>query len=88
MLPREISFKATIQTLEAFQPLLASSSCRSMTDRMMLNEQLILAIAGHQVGNRPGRLEPRLRKRRTKKCDLMMKPRHEGKLEILKGLTD
>ena len=88
MLPREISFKATIQTLEAFQPLLASSGSRSVANRTMLYEQLIQAIVAHQVGNRPGRLEPRLRKRRTKKYDFMMKPRHECKLEILKRLTN
>ena len=77
MLPREISFKATIQTLEAFQPLLASSGSRSVANRIMLYEQLIQAIVAHQVGNRPGRLEPRLRKRRTKKYDFSL-PMSEG----------
>ncbi len=88
MLPREISFKATVQTLEAFQPLIAASGCRSKDHRMMLYEQMLQAISVHQVGNRPGRLEPRLRKRRTKKYDFMMKPRNETKLEILKRLKD
>jgi hypothetical protein len=33
MLPREIRYKATVQTLEAFQPLIADPSCRSLADR-------------------------------------------------------
>lgn len=88
MLPREISFKATVQTLEAFQPLIAAPNCRRLTDRVMLYEQVMDAIAVHQVGNRPGRMEPRLRKRRTKKYDYMTKPRTEAKREILKRLAN
>jgi len=86
--PREISFKATVQTVEAFQPLIAASGCRSVANRLTLYEQVLQAIAVHQVGNRPGRLEPRQRKRRTKKYDFMTKPREETKLEILKRLKD
>jgi hypothetical protein len=86
MLPREISCKATVQTLEAFQPLIATPSYRSLTDRQVLYEQIMDAIAAHQVGNRPGRIEPRLRKRRFKKYDYMMKPREEAKLDMLKRL--
>ncbi|TWU51677.1 transposase [Rubripirellula reticaptiva] len=84
MLPREISFKATVQTLEAFQPFIASPSNRSLSDRLLLYQQIMDAIAAHQVGNRPGRVEPRLRKRRFKKYDYMTKPRKEIKLQLLK----
>ena len=84
MLPREISFKATVQTLEAFQPFIASPSNRSLADRLLLYQQIMDAIAAHQVGNRPGRIEPRLRKRRFKKYDYMTKPRNEIKLQLLK----
>lgn len=83
-LPREISFKATVQTLEAFQPFIAAPSYRSLADRLTLYEHIMDAIAAHQVGNRPGRIEPRLRKRRFKKYDYMMKPRREIKLQLLK----
>jgi hypothetical protein len=86
--PRQISFKATVQTLEAFQPLIAVRSCRGLSYRVQMYEQIIDAIAVHQVGNRPGRIEPRLRKRRFKKYDYMMKPRNETKLEILKQLMN
>ena len=86
VLPREVSFKATVQTLEAFQPFIAGPSCRSRVGRLMLYEQIMDAIAVHQVGNRPGRIEPRLRKRRFKKYDFMMKPRKEAKRNMLKQL--
>lgn len=88
ILPREISFKATVQILEAFQPLIAAQRGCSLATRVWLYEQVMDAIAVHQVGNRPGRIEPRLRKRRFKKYDYMMKPRNETKLEILKRLAN
>ena len=87
LFPREISFKATVQILEAFQPYIAGPNCRSRVDRLMLYEQIMDAIVVHQVGNRPGRIEPRLRKRRFKKYDYMMKPRNETKLELLQRLA-
>ncbi|MAT68541.1 MAG: IS4 family transposase [Planctomycetaceae bacterium] len=87
-LPREISFKATMQILKAFQPIIAAGRDRSRATRNLIYEQLMDAIALHQVGNRPGRIEPRLRKRRFKKYDYMMKPRNETKADILKRLAN
>jgi len=86
VLPRSISFKGAIQTLEAFQPLIAIQGERGSIWRRNLFEQLLDAIATHRVADRPDRFEPRLRKRRQKKYDRMMKPRHEIKRDILKGL--
>lgn len=86
MLPREISFKPTAQTLEAFQPLIATQSYQCLTDRLVLHEQITDAIAAHQVGYWPVRIKLRLRKRRFKKYDSMMKPREEAKLKMLKRL--
>lgn len=83
--PRSISFKATMQMLEAFQPLLAMAK-RSQEERTALYGQLLDAIAEHRIADRPDRFEPRLRKRRFKKYDYMMKPRCEAKLDILKQL--
>lgn len=83
--PRSISFKATMQVLEAFQPLLAAAK-RSHRYRNALYEQLLDSIAVHRVADRPNRFEPRLRKRRFKKYDYMMKPRDETKIDILKQL--
>ena len=83
--PRSISFKATMQILEAFQPLLAMAK-QSHDERHAVYEQLLDAVAMHRIADRPNRFEPRLRKRRFKKYDYMMKPRSETKLDILKQL--
>lgn len=86
--PRSISFKGAIQILEAFQPLIAIQADRDSMRRQILYEHILNAIATHRVADRPNRFEPRLRKRRSKKYDRMMKPRHEIKRDILKGLTE
>jgi hypothetical protein len=85
--PRSISFKGAIQTLEAFQPLIAIQGELDPAFRQRLYQQLLDAIATHRVANRPDRFEPRLRKRRQKKYDRMMKPRQEIKHDILNGLS-
>jgi hypothetical protein len=85
--PRCISFKGAIQALEAFQPLIAIQGEHDASHRRSIYQQLIAAIATHRVADRPDRFEPRQRKRRQKKYDRMMKPRHELKRDILKGLT-
>jgi hypothetical protein len=76
ILPRTISFKGTVQTLQAFQPMLQRATdaqigvfCRHMLD----------ALVGHRVGNRPDRHEPRRRKRRPKPYPLLMVPRAEAR---------
>ena len=86
LLPRTLSFKGAMQTLEAFQPLIAysMSGCR---DREHLLQELLGAISAHRVANRPDRFEPRRKKRRRMPYDLLMKPRAEAKLDILKGLS-
>jgi hypothetical protein len=82
--PRAISFKGAVQTLEAFQPLIATQGDCSSTHRRSLYDQLLDAVATHRVADRPDRFEPRQRKRRQKKYDRMMKPRNELKREMLK----
>jgi len=83
--PREISFKGAAQTLEAFQPVLAGLGDRGPGVREQVYRQLLHAVAGHRVGDRPGRFEPRRRKRRPKPYDRLMKPRDEYKRAMLKG---
>ena len=85
--PRTISFKGAVQTLEAFQPLLAMHGDRSREYRLHLYNKLLDAVATHRVADRPDRFEPRQRKRRQKKYDRMMKPRNVLKREMLKRLT-
>jgi hypothetical protein len=86
--PRTISFKGALQTLEAFQPLIAFQNSRGSDCRLELYGRVLDAIVVHRVGNRPHRFEPRLKKRRPKPYDRLMKPRHEAKREILQRLGD
>lgn len=81
--PRTISFKGAVQTLEAFQPLIAAQG-DCVWARRRLYDRLLDAVVTHRVADRPDRFEPRQRKRRQKKYDRMMKPRNELKREMLK----
>jgi hypothetical protein len=82
--PRSISFKGTLQTLEAFQPLIAYREPLGPSHREDLYQHLLRAIVAHRVGDRPDRFEPRMAKRRPKNYDRLMKPRQEVKREMLK----
>jgi tRNA U38,U39,U40 pseudouridine synthase TruA len=85
--PRSISFKGTVQTLAAFQAVIALRGHRNSTCRNILYQHLLQAIAVHQVADRPDRFEPRLRKRRPKHYAFLRKPRHEVKREMVKRFT-
>ena len=87
VLPRTLSFKGAMQTLEAFQPLIAYIGRHSLQRRERLFQELLDAISAHQVANRPDRFEPRKKKRRRMPYDLLMKPRADAKLDILKGVS-
>jgi len=82
--PRSISFKGAIQTLEAFQPVIAIQGKRDSPFRMDLYQQLLDAIAIHRVADRPDRFEPRLRKRRPKHYAYLRKPRAVIKRQMAK----
>ena len=84
--PRTVSFKGTLQTLEAFRPVIALLGHSSST-RADLYRRLLEAVAQHRVGDRPNRFEPRRIKRRHKHYVPLSVPRHEAKLQILKGLA-
>jgi hypothetical protein len=88
LLPRTISFKGALQTLEAFQPVIALRADHDSQWRLHLYQQLLDAVAVHRVADRPNRVEPRLRKRRHKKYFLLSKPRHITKLEMLKRVSE
>lgn len=68
--PWTISFKGTLQTIAHLLPLLSAAIA---TEEWC--ESLFAAIATHTVGNRPNRIEPRVKKRRPKKYKLMREPR-------------
>jgi len=85
--PRSISFKGAIQSLEAFQPVIAILGQHDSDFRLHIYQQLLDAIASHRVADRPDRFEPRLRKRRPKQYGFLRKPRSETKRDMLKGLS-
>lgn len=87
LIPRTIRFKGTLQTLEAFQPMLAIRGESNRVCRQRLYEQLLEAIVNHRVGNRPDRIEPRRIKRRHKHYVPLSVPRAEAKRQIMKGLV-
>jgi hypothetical protein len=84
LLPRSISFKGTIQTLEAFQP--AIERTHDSAGRVQLYQHLLNAVAKHGVADRPNRFEPRVKKRRLDHYGWLMKPRAEVKLLMAKGV--
>jgi hypothetical protein len=75
--PRKISFKGAKQMLTAFAPKLEAARPEQ---RAELVEAMLKAVAYHRVGNRPGRWEPRARKRRPKPGNRLMQPRRVAKL--------
>jgi len=82
--PRSISFKATLQILEAFRPLIAYRSHSGADNREELYEQLLGAIAVHRVADRPDRFEPRMTKKGPRGYPSLKRPRKEIKLQMLK----
>lgn len=70
--PRQISFMRAMRTLESFRSPLAYATTEQLP---MLYQEMLRAIARHEIGNRPNRLEPRQRKRRPKPFKLMQQPR-------------
>ncbi len=82
--PRSISFTGAMQTLAAFQPLLARGAA-STADRVRVYRNVLDAIAAHRVADRPDRFEPRLKKRRKDYCGWFSEPRAELKRQMAKG---
>ncbi len=75
--PRKISFKGAKQALTAFAPKIEAARPEN---RARLIDAMLRTIAYHRVGDRPGRWEPRARKRRPKWSTPLKQPRHIAKL--------
>jgi hypothetical protein len=86
--PRSISFKATLQVLEAFRPLIAYQAHRGANHRAELYGQLLRAIAVHRVADRPDRFEPRMAKRGPRRFDCLTRPRAEIKRRMLNRVSE
>jgi hypothetical protein len=82
--PRSISFKATLQVLEAFRPLIVDRVGGGAGRMAALRERLLRAIAVHRVADRPDRFEPRMTKKGPRGYEELKRPRKEIKLQILK----
>ena len=85
--PRSISFKGSMQTLEAFQPLIEHRTAHNAAQRARVYQDLLDAIATHRVADRPNRFEPRAKKQRRNHYDWLTKPRAEIKRTMAKGLA-
>ena len=78
--PRQLGFTLACQSLLASWMVLATGSCR---DRHAMYVMVLAHIAANEVANRPGRIEPRVLKRRRHRYPLMRRPRAQLRTELL-----
>ena len=76
--PNQISFKHSLQLWLAWGRY-------SQLDNHDDWNALMMAMAQKRVNNRPGRIEPRQKKRRPKPFPSLKKPRHEARRDIVKN---
>ena len=79
--PVRLSFQATIQHLLNFSGELAHES--EPETRRRIHKELLYSISKERLPNRPGRLEPRLKKRRPKSYGWLKKPRKQMQAEMV-----
>ena len=72
--PWTISFKGALQTINNLLPILSTQVSTEEWCQTLLD-----SIVTHEVGNRPDRYEPRVKKRRPKSYKLMSEPRQNYK---------
>jgi len=72
-LPRQLSVKGAMQAVESFTPAMMATDSGDV-----LYNAFLTTVAAHRVGNRPGRLEPRYKKRRPSWRDYMTIPRSKS----------
>ena len=79
-LPRQLSFKAAMQQMRAFEEQLRHGA---QTHLKRLCEVLISAVGQVKLPHRPGRVEPRAVKRRSKNHAHLAQPRSALKAQLL-----
>mgnify|MGYP000362652602 CR=1 FL=1 len=84
--PRQISFTATSQYVLAGWSILSNGRIAEEA-RLPYCLAMLSLIAECEVANRPGRLEPRVIKRRKHRYPLMQKPRAKLRAELRKHCT-
>lgn len=77
--PNTISFKGALQQMDAFTDKIAHAAGDG---RARLLDAMLRAIAHRRIGNRPGRAEPRVVKRRPKPYPRMTEPRAMARLSL------
>ena len=82
--PEDLSFKASWKAWEAFAPQLRGAAA---AERDRLTDCLLDLIARCRVNDRPGRYEPRVKKRRPKPTPRMTKQRQEYKRQQQLGVA-
>ena len=55
------------------------------SERDHLIKEMLRAIAQHDVGDRPGRVEPRANKRRPKPQRFLMEPRKQARKRLMQA---
>jgi hypothetical protein len=78
--PRQVGFTLACQTVLSSWMLLATGACR---DVRQLWHLALERIAANEVANRPGRIEPRMLKRRRHRYPLMHDPRWKLRTALL-----
>jgi hypothetical protein len=81
--PRELSFTGALQAVRAFGERLLEADEAQAEE---LREWLLVVVGAQQVGDRPGRVEPRARKRRPKHGAILSKPRDQARAELRNGV--
>jgi hypothetical protein len=79
--PRRLSFTSACQTVLASWMLLSTGAVRNASE---LWEAAMASISAHEVADRPGRIEPRVLKRRRHRYPLMQRPRDQLRAELEK----
>jgi hypothetical protein len=78
--PRQVGFTLACQTVLSSWMLLATGACRDVRQLWRL---ALERIAANEVANRPGRIEPRMLKRRRHRYPLMHDPRWKLRRALL-----
>lgn len=77
--PRQLGFTLACQTVLSSWMLFSTGSCSNST---AMYTTLLAHIANNEVANRPGRIEPRVLKRRRHRYPLMRYPRNQLREEL------
>ena len=77
--PRRLGFTFACQTVLASWMLVSTGSC---ADARAMHDTMLTHIAANEVANRPGRIEPRVLKRRRHRYPLMQRPREQLRFEL------